>query len=380
MWAGAVGTVVDPLNGVGRRNAVGGPHLETIMNRTVALGSVVIAAAVALSAVSAGAQVRGGSRPAGGGGGGRVASAPSVPRTMSAQPRFGAARSAPAMPSSFRGSAGGRTFSAPQARSFGSAQNRTFGPAPSRSISPAQGRTYTGSSAVTRPSPGTALARPQSFAGRPGGAAYEAPHAIPRGGTGYRGGSDYRYGGYDRHYGGFDHDRSYYGGHGYYGHPTMVRPYFSRAYVRPWGWHPYYPYRFARPYYVFSPWLDLGFGIWVGYPVSYPWVYLGDYRPTVFGACVSCGYSVTPMPLPASTQPDYGGVSFDVQPADANLFIDGQYVGVVGSFGPAAEPLTLAPGTHRIAIQRDGYRPIEWDVTVQAGQVIPYRGVLERQW
>ena len=42
--------------------------------------------------------------------------------------------------------------------------------------------------------------------------------------------------------------------------------------------------------------------------------------------------------------------------------------------------VTFEPGkTHRIAIQRDGFRPLEWDVTIEAGQVIPYRGVLDRQ-
>jgi hypothetical protein len=152
----------------------------------------------------------------------------------------------------------------------------------------------------------------------------------------------------------------------------MVRPYFSHNYARPYGWRPYYPYHFVRPYYVFSPWLSLGFGVWCGYPVPYPWVYLGDYQPTVFGADAD-DYQVVPG------APAYGGVSFDMQPSDANLFVDGQYIGVVGSFGPSNEPLTLEPGTHRIAIQREGYRPLEWDVTIEAGQVIPYRGALDRQ-
>ncbi len=161
---------------------------------------------------------------------------------------------------------------------------------------------------------------------------------------------------------------SYRGGY----NPSPARPYFSHTYVRPYGWRPYYPYHFVRPYYVFSPWLSLGFGVWCGYPVPYPWVYLGDYQPTVFGYD-SDDYQV----VPGATV--YGGVSFDMQPSDANLFVDGQYVGVVGSFGPSNEPLTLEPGTHRIAIQREGFRPLEWDVTIEAGQVIPYRGELERQ-
>jgi hypothetical protein len=135
---------------------------------------------------------------------------------------------------------------------------------------------------------------------------------------------------------------------------------------------PYRPYRFVRPYYVFSPWLSLGFGLWCGYPVDYPWGYLGDYQPTVFGDPDE-NYQV------AGNASTYGGASFDIQPSDADLFIDGQYAGPVSDFAPNSEPLTLEPGPHRFAIQREGYRPMEWDVTIEPGQVIPYRGVLDRQ-
>ena len=69
----------------------------------------------------------------------------------------------------------------------------------------------------------------------------------------------------------------------------------------------------------------------------------------------------------------------DSRPSSADVFVDGQYVGPVGNFGSDTEPLTLAIGQHRIAIQREGYRPLEWDVTIEAGMVIPYRGTLERQ-
>ncbi len=74
----------------------------------------------------------------------------------------------------------------------------------------------------------------------------------------------------------------------------------------------------------------------------------------------------------------YGGVSFDIQPSDADLFVDGEYVGPVGDFTPYGEPLTLTPGVHRIDVQREGFQPMSWDVTVEPGQVIPYRGAMER--
>jgi len=149
--------------------------------------------------------------------------------------------------------------------------------------------------------------------------------------------------------------------------------YDTRAYVRPPHFQPYRPFYFSRPYYGFRPHVHLGFGVWLGVSVPYPWAYFGSYRPRVYGYYDRGYYGV------AAQGRDYGGLSFDIQPSDADLFVDGEYVGAVGTFTPWGEPLTLWPGTHRIAIVRDGFRTMEWDVTVQPGEVIPYRGMLA-QW
>jgi hypothetical protein len=135
---------------------------------------------------------------------------------------------------------------------------------------------------------------------------------------------------------------------------------------------PYRPFYFSRPYYSFLPRLSIGFGLWLGNQVPYPYAYLGDYRPRVYGSYPEGSYDVT------AGVSVYGGVSFDIQPTDADLFVDGEYVGPIGNFTPNSEPLTLTPGNHRIAVQSEGFRPMEWDVTVEPGQVIPYRGAMER--
>lgn len=151
------------------------------------------------------------------------------------------------------------------------------------------------------------------------------------------------------------------------------RPYYySRPYVRPFRYVPYRPFYFARPYYSFRPRLNIGFGLWIGDPVPYPYAYLGTYSPRVYGYYPEGSYRVTPG------VPVYGGVSFDIQPSDADLFVDGEYVGPIGNFTTTSEPLTLTPGVHRIAVQRDGFRSMEWDATIEPGQVIPYRGAMDR--
>ena len=148
--------------------------------------------------------------------------------------------------------------------------------------------------------------------------------------------------------------------------------YGYRGYVRPPHFQPYRPFYFSRPYYGFRPHLHIGFGVWLGAPVPYPWAYFGTYRPRVYGLYDQGYFGVAPAVQL------YGGVSFDIQPSDADLFVDGEYVGSVGTFTPYGEPLTLYPGVHRIAIVRDGFRTMEWEVAVQPGQVIPYRGMLAR--
>lgn len=44
---------------------------------------------------------------------------------------------------------------------------------------------------------------------------------------------------------------------------------------------------------------------------------------------------------------------------DADLFIDGQYLGVIKEQGQSVAPPQLAPGTHRIELRKPGYFPYQ---------------------
>ncbi len=199
------------------------------------------------------------------------------------------------------------------------------------------------------------------------------------------------------------------------------------------------PLRFYRPYYAFRPRVSLGFGLWVGFPISYPYYYgyhdpyysaYGyGYRYPAYGypspptgypaygypspsmgypaygypspsmgypvygyASPSTGYpayappqSAYPAPPPGSVQvqpgqgqADMGGVSFEITPSTAEVFVDGSYVGTTGEFTPQTQPLGLTPGRHRIEIRAPGYRTMNFDVDTVAGQVLPYQGALQR--
>ena len=200
---------------------------------------------------------------------------------------------------------------------------------------------------------GGSQARP--YRGSQGGYGERGPGATTRGSGGYQTPA-YRAG--DRR--GYTQPGSDYGRYG------------TRSYARPSHFQPYRPFHFSRPYYGFRPHVHIGFGVWLGVSVPYPWAYFGAYRPRVYGYYNRGYYGVAPG------MREYGGLSFDIQPADADLFVDGEYVGAVGTFTPWGEPLTLWPGVHRIAIVRDGFRTMEWEVRVEPGRVIPYRGMLAR--
>jgi len=130
----------------------------------------------------------------------------------------------------------------------------------------------------------------------------------------------------------------------------------------------YGPRSYYRPY-VFRPRFSIGFGIYAGYPVPYTYSY--PYPIPVYGY----GAPRTEVLITPGTTA-YGGVALEITPYDADVFVDGQYAGKVQDFDGTTQPLTLVAGTHRIEVQAPGMAPLIFDVTVQPGQVIPYRGDL----
>jgi hypothetical protein len=125
-----------------------------------------------------------------------------------------------------------------------------------------------------------------------------------------------------------------------------------------------------RPYYTFRSHFSLGIGVFLGYPVAYPPWYSYPYRSAGNGygdpGYITAGPSFT----------SYGAVSFDINPIEAAVFVDGTYMGVVADFCPTEQPLTLSAGRHRIELEADGFVPQVFDITVTAGLVLPLQGAL----
>lgn len=151
----------------------------------------------------------------------------------------------------------------------------------------------------------------------------------------------------------------------------------------------------------FTPRFNVGFGVVVGYPVIYPYAYpydpfapISGYpayptappAPNTYsnvnslpaGSSVVTAASSLPAAISCEASAPCGGVSFDIAPSTAQVYVDGVFAGLVEDFDGASEPLLLAPGTHYVEIRLAGFRTATFDVTITPGEVTPYQGTLER--
>ncbi len=125
-------------------------------------------------------------------------------------------------------------------------------------------------------------------------------------------------------------------------------------------------------YYVYDPWSwYAGYGA-AGYS-SYGW---GGYYGSQWGGYYggyggySGGYGAYGGPYGWSI----GGVRFKVNPKDAEVYVDGYYAGIVDDFDGVWQQLRLDDGGYHIEIRKPGMDTLTFDVRVQPGRTITYRG------
>lgn len=71
-----------------------------------------------------------------------------------------------------------------------------------------------------------------------------------------------------------------------------------------------------------------------------------------------------------------GDLRLDVTPKDAQVYVDGFYVGIVDDFSGRNQRLNLAPGPHHVELLATGYELLSFDVTIESRQTLNYRGTL----
>jgi hypothetical protein len=150
--------------------------------------------------------------------------------------------------------------------------------------------------------------------------------------------------------------RPIYPGRPIYGSPGYGYPGYGYGYP---GYG--YGYCCGYPYYPYYP----GVGFSIGFSFGYPWYGYGPAYPAYGG-----GY------YPAMP---YGGIRIDIPQRDAEVYVEGAYVGVVDEFDGTFQQLNLEPGNHQIEIRAPGREPVMLDVRITPGRTMTYRNDLKPQ-
>ena len=184
-------------------------------------------------------------------------------------------------------------------------------------------------------------------------------------------------------------DGYYADGHPYYYSTYVYNPYYGYYY------DPFYSSSYYRNRYYWSPW---GYGFGFGYMA---------YDPFFFGAYGYPGY----YGLPYDPYDPYGGaygggayggggyyggigggggggggasssqvyhgagsLRLKVKPGNAQVFVDGYFVGTVDSFDGVFQRLSVEAGAHKIELRADGYQTTTLDVVVIPNDTVTYEG------
>lgn len=126
-------------------------------------------------------------------------------------------------------------------------------------------------------------------------------------------------------------------------YPVYYSPFFAGWYGSGWygyGWPGWYGYGYGRP-----GWYPYGF-----YGQHYPYRYRYD---------------------------DTGSARIEVKPREAQVFVDGYFVGTVDDFDGWLQRLHVPYGEHEIQIYMPGYRTLREKVLFRPGATIKINGTLE---
>jgi len=133
------------------------------------------------------------------------------------------------------------------------------------------------------------------------------------------------------------------------------------VYVAPRVYYNYYSY--PRRYY---PYGYGAFGLGYFYYDPYTW-YPPSYYPGYYGNYYGSGY-FDPF--------DSGELRLAVSPRSGDVYVDGYFAGRVDDYDGMFQALKLEAGPHHIQIVAQGYSPLDFDVRIEPGRKITYRGTL----
>ena len=75
---------------------------------------------------------------------------------------------------------------------------------------------------------------------------------------------------------------------------------------------------------------------------------------------------------------DEGALKLKIKPRNAEVYVDGYFVGVVDDFDGIFQRLHIESGAHRIEVRAAGYETLEFDVRITPEHTTTYTGELKR--
>lgn len=153
---------------------------------------------------------------------------------------------------------------------------------------------------------------------------------------------------------------------------AVPRGRFDRRAAGGWGssyGRRYYTGPNGLGYYFYDPWSWYGYG-WPAYGAYGAWNAWGPgwggggyYGGGYYGGWGGGGWG-------------FGGVRLRVNHRDAEVYVDGYYAGLVDDFDGVWQQLRLDDGGYRVEIRKRGFETLVFDVRIQPGRTITYRGEL----
>jgi hypothetical protein len=127
----------------------------------------------------------------------------------------------------------------------------------------------------------------------------------------------------------------------------------------------YVPGGYYGGYGYYDPW-GYGYG-----GAGYGGYYGGYYDPW-YG-----GYPAYPQSSYTSSS-DEGAIRLKIKPREAEVYVDGYYVGVVDDFDGIFQRLHVESGAHRIEVRAKGYETLEFEVRITPEHTTTYTGELKK--
>jgi hypothetical protein len=158
---------------------------------------------------------------------------------------------------------------------------------------------------------------------------------------------------------------------GYY-RPYYYRPYSYRPYYYPRYYSGYaYPYYYYPYYPGFS--FSVGLGIGFGWPGSYwgAWGYPYAY-PSAYPYPSSYAY-----PYPYYAYDNTGSARLLIAPRNAQVYVDGQFLGLVDEFDGSLQRLHVPIGEHELQVYLEGYRTLTQKVLFTRGTTLRIQSALQ---